>query len=240
MAFADPIKIEAHIADILNAAASWGGAIASARRSSQAITQARIESGMEILRCIAANPKNGYHASLATLTDVTHDQLLPAFDGEPGIPLIIPFASGKEMAGVPADPDEIDSWRNDLSAFPIYTGAVDDVFTAHDQPDDNNMPSAVAGRYSIVNGLFKFTGKTAKIPLIILTWTLADTKIPEAYTATNVKLAIPKLVKEGDNLAQYASAYAQAALLDLQQIMAGAMNVAPIPDLAMAQKAGVT
>jgi hypothetical protein len=253
MAYADTDRVENHIKDILNAVQNWGGIVASKRRSHEAIEQARIESGMDILRAIASNPQNGYHGNLATLVTVTHNQKLPPFDGLPGIPLIqvyqvpdeLPLQKkdpkatpdGPEVAGVPADPDEIDSYR---LAPQIYTGGWGGEPTPHDQADPTDMPSEVAGLYAIVNGFFKFTGAAAKIPLITLTWDMANLQVPEAYEPTLVKLSIPKLVKEGDNLSAYASAYAQAGMIDLQEIRSGAENVSPIPDLATAQKAGLT
>lgn len=238
MAFADPARVESHIKDILNATdLGWGGSVTDARRSSAAVTQARIEAGMEVLRAIASNPQNGFHGSLATLVTVTHNQFLPAHDGEPGVPTITTFPSGTVLDGIPADPDEIDSYRFNPGA---YSGGYDGVAVSHDSSAGGGIPSPVAGRYSIVNGRIKFTGYSAQIPLIQLTRAMADTSVPENYEPTVVKLAIPKLVKEGDNLANYASAYAQAGQQDLIQIANGALEVSPIPDIAAAQRQGVT
>jgi hypothetical protein len=238
MGNADPTRVENHIKDILNAAATWGGAINSARRSAQAISQARVESGMEILQAIAANPQNSYYASLTAMVVITHNAPLPAYDGEPGIPLILTFTGGPEIAGVPADPDEIDAFRDAALGLDVYSGASDALPIAHDAQDDNAMPSPTSGFYAIVNGLFKFTGKTARIPLVTLTQAKADTGIPDVYESTLVKLAIPKLVKEGDNLSVYAAAYGQAGLIDLAMIRAGETVVSPLTDIATAQKAG--
>jgi hypothetical protein len=147
--------------------------------------------------------------------------------------------AGPEIAGVPADPDEIDIYRWP-GAQNIYSGGWSDDPIPHDKGDLQLMPSEVAGFYAIVNGYFKFTGASAKIPLINLTWTMADQQVPEVYEPTLVKLSIPKLVKEGDNLAAYANAYAQAGLIDLQEIRAGAETVPPVPNVTLAQKAGIT
>jgi hypothetical protein len=240
MGNADKTRVENHIKDILNAAATWGGAINSKRRSPEAISQARVDAGMEILQAIAANPQNSYYASLAVLTPITHNGFLPAFDGEPGIPLLVIFAGGTQVAGTPADPDEIDSYRNDPDALSVYTGAADGVHTDHDAADENQMPAATAGLYAIVNGLFKFTGTSAEIPLVKLTQAMADASVPDVYESTIVKLAIPKLVKEGDNLSVYAQAYGQAGLVDLAMIRGGETVVSPLTDIATAQKAGAT
>jgi hypothetical protein len=239
MGNADKTRVENHIIDILNAAAAWGGAINSKRRSAQAISQARVEAGMEILQSIAANPQNSYYPSLASLTIVTHNSELPAFDGEPGIPLIVTFTGGPEVAGVPADPDEIDSYRAAPAGLDVYSGAADATRVAHDQPDANQMPSPTSGLYAIVNGYFKFTGASAKILLVKLSQAQADTSVPDVYESTIVKLAIPKLVKEGDNLSVYAQAYGQAGLMDLALIRAGETVVSPITDVATAQKGGL-
>lgn len=238
MGNADPTRIANHIQDILNASsAGWGGTIDSGRRSAEAIEQARIESGMEVLRAIASNPQNPHYAALVNLVDVEHGAQLPDFDGVPGIPVIVPFVGADPREGIPADPDEIDSYRADVTDSPIYTGALDGTAVAHDQRTQSGRMSPVACRYSLVNGRLKFTGLSAQVPLVILTRTMADTGIPENYEPTVVKLAIAKLVKEGDNLERYAPAYAAAGKQDLIEIMGGAPKVPPVPDIVMAQKA---
>lgn len=237
MPFADPTRVANHIKDILNATtAGWGGAINDARRSDGAISQARIDSGMEILRAIAGNPQHGDFGSIATLIAVNHNQFLPAHDGEPGIPQIVPFAGADPREGIPADPDEIDSYRGDLTASPIYSGALDGQSVAHDAAAVGRI-SPTSCRYSMVNGYFKFTGLSAQVPLIQLTRAMADTGVPENYEPTIVKLSIPKLVKEGDNLAQYASQYAADGKQDLIEITGGAMRVRPLPNIVIGQKA---
>lgn len=241
MPSADATRVTNHIIDILNATqAGWGGAINDGRRSADAIAQARIESGMEILRAIAGNAKHGDWGSLATLVSVNHNQFLPAHDGEPGIPVITAFNGGPALDGIPADPDEIDSYRLDPVASSIFTGGSDGVRVAHDVAGSDGLPSPIACRYSIVNGRFKFTGYSATVPLIQLTRSMADTGVPENYEPTIVKLSIPKLVKEGDNLSAYAAAYSQAGQQDLIEIAGGARSVNPVPDVVVAQKSGLT
>jgi hypothetical protein len=239
MASADSTRVENHIKHILNAVAVWGASVNSAGKaiySDEAVTQARIESGTEILRAIASNPQHGDHGSLAALVTVAHNAFVPAHDGEPGIPIIVPFSGGTAIDGVPATPDEIDSYRLDPAT---YTGQDDGASVAHDA-SSGGLPSPISARYSIVNGRFKYTGYSAQIPLIQLTRSMADTGVPDVYEPTLVKLSIPKLLKEGDNLSEIVALFAQAGQQDLVEIASGERIVSPIPDVATAQKGGVT
>lgn len=230
----DATRVESHINDILNAAPTFGAAITAGIRSAGATTNARIQSGWEVLRAIAANPNSSYFGSLAALVTVAHNALMPSYEGEPGIPVITPYNGGAVIDGVPAEPGQIDSYR----ASNLYTGAYDGVNVAHNAAD-SSQPSRMAGRYSIVNGRFKFTGYTAQIPLIQLTRAMADTGVPEAFEPTVVKLSITKLIKPGDAAHTLAAGYQQLALVDLQAIRGGAMEVPPVPGIEAAQKAGV-
>lgn len=242
MAYADTAKVEAHIADLLNAQGGvWNGSIIDARRGNviDSIRQARIESGMEILRAIARNPQHGYYGPLSVLTTVAHNAFLPVHDGEPGVPLIVPYSGAAAREGRPRSPDQIDSYRNDLSASPIYSGALDGAQVAHNQADADGRPSPVSCLYSLVNGRFKFTGHTAQIPLVQLTRAMADTAVPETYEPTLVKLSIPRLTKEGDNLAEISERFRAWGQEDLLQIEGGAMKIRPVPNVVLAQRAGV-
>lgn len=194
----------------------------------QDVVAARILSGMEVLRAITANPQNGYFGSLETLVSVAHNAFLPAHDGEPGIPQIVPFAGADAIAGKPAKPEEIDSWR---AYSAVYSGSYDGVAVAHNAADVNTVQSPTSGRYSIVNKLFKFTGLSAQVPLVQLTRTMADTGIPENYEPTVVRLTAGRLGH---------AASMQAGLEDLRLISAGSMQVPPLPNVEMAQKQEAT
>lgn len=219
--------------------------------------------------------------------------------------------TSRYMTGVPADPDWIDSARYDLiGANSDYfgTGKVD-----HDGMIDSDLPSPLAGRYSTSNGVFKFTGARAKIPMIKVpsedtaatvidtdtgavtsgsgdvtvtatdsnnigytliakisttevargtissvkdattysidpyvatatgavditiieevpsaAQTMADTKIPLDLATLNVKLALPMICKEGDNLFRTAQWLGSEGERELLLLKAGAVKVAPI------------
>lgn len=238
MAYADPTRVERHIKFILNAATTWAGAVEKAIYNDDAITQARVESGLEILRAVAQNPQSPHFGALSALVTVTHDDFLPDHDGEPGVPVIVPFAGGEPGEGVPADPDEIDSWREDAGG--VYSDVLGTGAVAHDEADGEGRPAPVSRRYSIVSGRLKFTGHSAQIPLVQLTRQKADEEVPLAYEPTLVKLSVGKLVKEGDRLVGLYGLYAQAGQQDLVEIAGGAPAVSPVPDVAAAQKAGVT
>jgi hypothetical protein len=232
--FSDPTRIKDRIAEILNAVKAWHGAIVPESRFAEAIDAARIESGMEVLRAIAASPQNGYHGSLATPVSFANGSFLSGYDGEPGIPLIVPFTGANAQPGDPATATEIASYRED--SLGVYARGTDGAIIAHDGQDSNGQSSPVSCRYSIVKGYFTFTGKTAQIPLIQLTRAMADTGIPLVYEPTVIKLSIPKLLKEGDNLGEIAGLYARSGADDLQQIAAGSAYVSPLPDIEKAQR----
>lgn len=239
--YADPTVLESHVADILNAQQGvWGGSIVSGLRGKAitSIRNARIQSGLEVLRAVASNPKNGHHSGLIELVTVESGSQLPDFEGEAGIPLIVPFEGSTAREGYPADPDEIDSWRSDSA---IYSGATDGQFVAHNEANSSGRMSPVSCRYSILNGRIKFTGFSCQIPLCIVTADKADTKIPLSLGPAVVKLSIPKLVKPGDNLYLIASAYGQLGQGDLIEIRGGKMQMKPVPspDVVTAQKQSI-
>lgn len=227
MAFADPQRVVAEIYSIL-------GRPGQAVLPREDVHAARVHAGMDVLRAVAQNPRNSYFGSLATLVTLTHNSFLPAFDGEPGIPLIVPYSGAQAIDGIPATPSEIDSYRSDPTSS-VYTGARDGVRVAHDA-SDSGLPSPVSCRYAIVGGRFKFTGYSAQIPLIQLTRTMADTGVPENYEPTVVKLSIPRLVKPDNPLYQM---YAALGSQDLSLIQRGEMQVPPLPVIEAAQKAEV-
>ncbi|HKS27826.1 MAG TPA: hypothetical protein VJS44_08405 [Pyrinomonadaceae bacterium] len=246
MEYADAETIEAQIADLLNAATGgFGTTVTKGIRKADPddaennpIRKARIASGFEVLRALAANSRGGLFGEYVELVTVEHNEFLPAHEGEPGIPLIVPFEGASARAGYPADPDKIDSYREESDGVAIYTGALGSR-TAHDQSDANGMPSPVSCRYFIFNSLLKFTGHSCRIPLFPeITEEMADTKIPASLAPTVVKLSIPRLVKEGDNLYVISERYRAWGQEDLIEIRGGAERVrpVPVPEAVTAQK----
>lgn len=320
MPYADVTELDKEIADVLNAAASWGGAITAQIRSAEAIANARKQAALEVLSAISTNPNHGYFGDLSALVSVAHNAFLPAHDGVVGVPKIIPFAGATARDGIPADADEIDSYRNNPGS---YTGGVTGIAVPHDEAmedseggliqtttlanggagyavgdtgiiltgDDtatyevltvdgggavltysitvpgaayvvengvgtvtggaqagagagftvnitavayaaNSRPSPLSCRFSIFASYFKFTGLSAQIPMIVITTTMRDTKIPLPLGPAVVKRAIPKLVKPGDALYIIAGEYARDGKQDLVEIAGGAMKVAPVRAVA--------
>lgn len=238
MATADTLLVEKQIKDICGMSPTWGGATVTKSLFDEAVTAARIQSGMEILRAVACNMKNGYWGSFAVPVTVAHNAFLPAHDGEPGIPIIVPYAGATSREGEPASPSQIDSWRSD-PATSIYTGGYDGVKVAHDAVGGDGLMSPISARYSLINKRLKFTGYTAQVPLVQLTRSMADTGVPENYEPALVKLSIPKMIKPGDNLYTIAQQIGQLGQKDLADIIRGAMDVPPLPMVEVAQKAGV-
>jgi hypothetical protein len=95
--------------------------------------------------------------------------------------------------------------------------------------------SPVSCWYSTQNGTLQFTGFAAKVPMIKVpevladAETMADTKIPLELAATNVKLAVGLLMKEGDStILRLGLALMQLGEADLIDIRNGAIRTEPI------------
>lgn len=327
MPYANVTELDKEIVDVLNAAASWGGAITALIRHADEIANARQQAALEVLRAISTNSNHGYYGDLSALVTVAHDAFLPAHDGEIGTPRIVPFPGATARDGIPADPDEIDSYRLNPES---YTGALTGIPVPHDEPvtdaeggliatttlatggagyavgdtgivltgDDTatyqvltvdgggavltysitapgaayvvedgiattpggaqagagagftlnitavafaptSRPSSISCRFSIVAARFKFTGYSAQVPMVIITDTMRDTKIPLSVGPAVVKRAIPKLVKPGDALSLIAGEYARDGKQDLVEIAGGAIavrGVRTIPEIVGAIK----
>lgn len=229
MEFAAAADIADQIADILNAAKTYGGAIVAMTRSSGAIAAARIAAGKAVLRAIFSYPQGEYYGGFVVMTAVAHDAFIDS-SKTVGVPWIIPFDGGVAREGIPADADEIDAYR----LYPeLYSGAVDGVTIAHDAKDGLNRQSPVACRYNITGRRLKFTGFSATVPLMPeITDELASASIPQGVSPAVVKLAIPLLVKEGDNLAAIAREYGADGKQDLVEIAGGAIRVRPVRAVA--------
>lgn len=232
--FAIPATLDKLIVQRINAAATYGGAITKQIFSADFVTKMRRQAAGEVLGAIAKSARE-YFGELCALFTVEHDAFMPGHDGEPGIPRIVPFAGADAREGIPADPDEIDSWRTNPAS---YTGTGTGIVHAHNLAIGGKR-SPLSCRYSMVMGRFKFTGYSAKIPLMVITTAMIDDQIPLRLSSTVVKLTIPKLVKPGTSLWQFARADASDGRDDLVSIQEGAMTVKPpraVADIATAQK----
>jgi len=189
------------------------------------IYAARVDAGMAILRAIAENPQHGQFGAISTMVAVNHLSFLPAHTGKPGIPQIVPFAGANARAGVPAKPDEIDSYRESPD---LYTGAVDGVPVAHDAADSSGKMSPISAFYSIDSGQVRFTGKSFEVPLIQLTREMANSGVPVEYEPTLVKLIPIRVTSTKSEYYQLAVALAADGKQDLIEIAGGAMKSAPV------------
>lgn len=160
MPYADPTDLDSHIADILNAATTWAGAIASGIRSAPAIANARQQAALEVLGAISENPEHGYYGELSELVSVVHNSFLPAHDGQIGVPKIVPFAGATARDGFPARADQIDSFRDNPAA---YTGSLDGIVTAHDQPTATRVEGAIIDSVLSAVGANYVVGDTGTI-----------------------------------------------------------------------------
>lgn len=227
-------ETERMIRSVLNAAGTWSGAIDDPRRFDEVIVKSRIYGTLEVVKAIARNPQHGLWGALAEYIDVEHNDLLPAHLGAHGIPQItLACGCSEERIGVEADPDEIDSYRND--SLGLHTRICGET-VAHDCADSNGMPSPVAGYYSIVNGQLKFTGSSAEVPMIRFDEARAATHTPVIYLSTIVKLAPLFNLKEGDNLLGLAQILVSVGRDDLTAIEKGVLSVSPVSDVMDIQK----
>ena len=234
---------ERMIVSVLNAAsAGWDAAFDDARRTAEAVSKSRILATMEICRAIAKNPQHGLWGVFARPVEIEHNSFLPAHEGAHGVPVIVLANSGGyERTGLPADPDEIDSYReDDIRQFSK---------TPHDRLDGNDLPSELSGYYSIINNLLKFTGKYCSVPMIRLPgYSAADDETPSDQNTywnehtpvfsipTIIKLAPFYNLKEGDNLMGLAQTMYLEGQKDLRAIEGGAMTVSPVAPIAEIQK----
>lgn len=231
--YADTAVLDHEIADVLNAAATWAGAISDSSRSGDEIANARKQAALELFGAIASNPEGPYWAPLRTL--VAHEYAagensvpLAQHDGEIGIPKIRPFYAADWRDAREARPDQIDAWRLETADLPRFTGSVDGIGLPHNAPDARGLQSPLACFFSIVAGDFKFTGFEAVIPMFIITAAMRDEKIPLRLGPAVVKRAIPKLVKPGSPVALIAGEFAADGKQDLVEVAGGAMTVRPV------------
>lgn len=243
---ADILLVKGSVADILNALEEgfWDGvaALDDAKRSPEAVDLAVRSSGKQVLRAIAANAKHGSYGVLSRRIACNRDEFLPKHDGAIGIPLILPYEDAPRWrTGSETSPQQIDSYIDNPAG---YTGARDGIVIPHDEIGPGGQMSPLACKYSLINEYFKFTGFSAKIPMVQLDALIeADDDwflnlIPADLEDAVIKLSPSKLVKEGDVLFQIAGAYQQLGLTDLADISAGAMRVSkpPPPKQLVAQR----
>lgn len=198
---------------------------------------------IEVIRAIASNPNNSHFSSLMALVSVNDGDFLPKHEGPPGIPLIVPFPGAEPRAGIPADPDEIDSYKNDLttgSYSALYSGAVDAVGVAYNEATAMGRVSPTACRYSIVNGQIRFTGETCQIPLVQIDTSnpaaVVD-QVPADYEPSILRLVISWLGQPWDKFYPICVRMAREAREDLAAIRAGNPTVPPLNTTMMLQKA---
>lgn len=196
----------------------------------------------EVLKAVASNPLNSYFSSLMTLVTVANGAFLPQHEGEPGIPLIVPYPGAEARSGIPADPDEIDSYRHDIvngSYRALYSGAADAQAVAYNEATKLGRVSPTACRYSIVNGRLTFTGDTCQVPLVQLpasTPGAAIDQVPGSYEPTTLRLVLSWVGQPWDKFYPICVRMALEARDDLAAIRAGKPTVPPFSATMMAQK----
>lgn len=215
------------------------GESADKRYTDAAVNDARRKAAYRIFEAIGSNPSHPYWGILKTDVDFGYGDPIPPYYGEIGEPLISPSAGLEARTGFPADPDEIESYRGDIAGTfsNLYGAAAQE----HDELTDDDVISPLSLLYSTNNGVIIFTGYECTIPMIVVPQGLtspeadttaaeymADTKMPIPLSTLNAKLALPGLVKEGDNLFRVAMYLGEQAERELTILKGGAVKVAPI------------
>lgn len=238
VAFADWRDINAHLNHLLNRSGTVfshlgdTGASADDRYNDDVINSARRLAAYRIIEAIASKVNHPYWGLLAAFEEVQHGAVIPPYYGEIGIPEIT--INGVEWrTGIPAKPDEIDSYRaNTNETYSNFYGI--ESSQDHAETTEEDAVSPMAFRYSTSSGIFKFTGRQGRIPMIKVPDTsggvhiLSDQRLPYHLAALNVKLAMPLLTKEGDNSYRIAAYLSAMGEQELAAIRAGATQVAPI------------
>jgi len=247
VAYADWKNIDAQINHIYNRVADGTfthlgdtGVGSDTRYSDAAVTEARRKAAYRIFNALAKDLTNPYWGQLKTDVLVTSGSAIPPHYGEIGIPLI--SLDGRTYrTGRPAEPDEIDSYLAD------ELGTFSNVYGSRDKPVresyGDRIMSPMALRYSTSGGVFIFTGSKAKIPMIKKPETqeevenMADNMMPYEYADLNVKLALPLLLKEGDNSLRIVTYLGQEGERELINLSMGRAAIAPVNPTRMIQLA---
>jgi len=234
MEVADPDILESRIKATLNAAKTFGGAITTRIRTASEISEARRAAATEVLRAIASYAAGPFYGEYVTYVPVEHNALLPAHEGDPGIPKIVPFPEADARDGDPAAVDQIDSFRVSPE---LFTGQNDGIPVPHNEADSEGRMSPLACRFNITANRLKFTGHSCEVPLFPqIDEDMTDNKIPLSLGPAVHKRAIPLLLKEGDNLSAIAREFGADGKQDLVEIAGGAMRVRPVRTVADVMK----
>ncbi len=183
-------------------------------RNLDAIKDAGIEAGLEILRKICSTPGNEYRNAFVAAVVHTHRANLAEHIGKPVYVEIQKQSGGSWVIAERRTYQKIESWRND--PHHIYDSV------AH-----NDAHSKLAGFYDIWNDRLYFTGAAARIGLANATradvLTGAATRIPAMFESTWVKLWIGNLPKAGEGAMtmQMAEYYFQRGMNDLMMFEQG-------------------
>lgn len=230
------------VKDILNAAATFGGAVADKRRSEGAIVSARRKAVFEIVEAIAANPAHGFWQKLAVNVAVNSGDYLPAFLGTPGIPQIVPFDGAESADGIEERPEMIDFYRSPM-ADNLQQTQHNAPMTSHNLPYQF-MPARGTGRYSIRNNRIKFTGFSCVVPLVLSPEVennanfnaFCDANLPAFAAPCCIGLMFQYLAKEGDNILPIAQNLVMFGKSELNKIRGGAMAVEALPKISDRQR----
>jgi hypothetical protein len=99
------------------------------------------------------------------------------------------------QTGIPADADEVDSYRRDTKGVfgdPFGSGSV-----AHDSPTVDGLPSPLSLRYSTDNSVLKFTGALCRIPMIVKPFEDLTIVVLDGYVVDGVTIVDTEDVATG-------------------------------------------
>jgi len=208
------------------------------RYSIDGINDARRKAASRVFDAIGSNPAHPYWGLLSSSVAYNHGDVIAPYYGEIGDVLVVPVTGQTARIAMPADPDEIESYRLDsLGTFTSFYGTAQ----AHNAVNEAGVLPPTALKYSTSSGRFTCTGASGVIRMIPIPQEdtsptaglnaeeyMADTKMPITLAHLNAKLALPMLIKEGDNLFRTATYLGQLGEAELAAVKGGAIKVAPI------------
>ena len=215
------------------------GDSADKRYSDDAVNDSRRKAAYRIFEAIGSNPSHPYWGWLKSDVDFNYGDRIPPYYGEIGEPQIEPYSGAEPQTGFPADPGQIESYRLDQAG--TYSNLYGNGTVSHDDVTADEVTSPLSLLYSTNNGVVLYTGHDCTIPMILVPQGvssptvglnaaeyMADEKMPTPLQALNVKLALPGLVKEGDNLYRVAMFLGEQGERELIMVKGGQVKIQPI------------
>lgn len=223
----DKTRIKKHIIDLIgaNERNDDGSPKYSAVSGDEGVLIEAVDTALtyalrDIMKTVCQTDGHENRGEFVADAPVTHGQPLPAHYGSIGIPKITPYEDADfTITGVRKSAEEIDSYRRTLTVKGF--GELFEV--PHDQADEDNEPSELAGFYAQVTGDFYFSGFSCVVPMA----NFADsdyTKLLDSFEPVAMKRVFGYLRKDG-MISDIFGDYWNQSEADLREIRGGAVEV---------------